>query len=110
MLQTNGISYLEIRNGLPVLTSEAGERMADIIRRKKEIEAEEKAFKAYLLDLMEKNNIIKAETETVSFTYKAPYDRETFDSKKFRDDHPDIYDEYAVISPVKASVMVKVKK
>ena len=34
----------------------------------------------------------------------------TFDSKKFREDHPNLYDEYIKMSDVKSSIRIKVKE
>ena len=110
MLTTNNeIALVEKVNGLPAITADAGRMMADIIRNKKVLEKAEKELKARILEEMEKNGIIKAETEFASFTYKASYDRESFDAKAFREKHADLYDEFAVLTPVKASVLVKVK-
>ena len=58
---------------------------------------------------MEQNNIIKLETDELAITYVAPTDRESFDSKSFKADHQDLYDEYVKMSSVKSSVRLKVK-
>ena len=42
------------------------------------------------------------------YAKKVTHNGETFDSKTFRKDHPDLYDEYVSISMVKASVRMKV--
>ena len=66
-------------------------------------------YKKKLLREMEKKNVIKVETDGIRINYIAETDRETFNSKAFRNEHPDLYDEYVTISPVKASVRIKVK-
>lgn len=66
-------------------------------------------LKKKLLQEMEKKNVIKVETGGIRINYIAETDRETFNSKAFRNEHPDLYDEYVTISPVKASVRIKVK-
>lgn len=66
-------------------------------------------LKKKLLLEMEKKNVIKVETDGIRINYIAETDRETFNSKAFRNEHPDLYDEYVTISPVKASVRIKVK-
>ena len=58
---------------------------------------------------MESKGIIKVETEEITISYIAPTDRETFDSKRFKADHADLFDEYVKMSPVKSSVRIKVK-
>lgn len=66
-------------------------------------------LKKKLLREMEEKNVIKVETDGIRINYIAETDRETFNSKAFRNEHPDLYDEYVTISPVKASVRIKVK-
>ena len=58
---------------------------------------------------MENKNILKLETDDLTITYIAPAERETFDSKRFREENSDLYDEYVKFSPVKSSIRVKVK-
>lgn len=62
-----------------------------------------------LLAEMEKNNVIKLDVPELAITYIAPSERESFDSKKFREDNPDLYDEYVKFSSVKSSLRIKVK-
>ena len=70
----------------------------------------EDTLKAEIIKEMEKKGILKVETEEVTVKYVAATSKETFDSKKLRKDSPDIYDKYVRITPVKASVRVKVKQ
>lgn len=58
---------------------------------------------------MEQYGLVKIETPSFLINYIAQTDRETFDSKKFKADNPDLYDEYIRITPVKASVRIKLK-
>lgn len=66
-------------------------------------------LKNNLLEEMEKREIIRLESDTVTVTRLLPTTRETFDSKKFREDNPELYDEYVKFTPVKSSLRVKVK-
>ena len=75
----------------------------------KKLKEQQEAMKAALLEAMEAKNLIKIETDKMVISYVAPTDRESFDSKKFRSDNPDLYDEYVKISPVKSSIRIKVK-
>ena len=58
---------------------------------------------------MEQNGVVKIDTDEVLINYVASSNRETFDSKAFKDDFPDLYDNYVKISAVKPSVRIKVK-
>lgn len=65
-------------------------------------------FKTALLDAMEKHGVYKLDGDGIKITYVAETERETFDSKQFKADMPDLYDEYVKFSKVKASVRIKV--
>ena len=58
---------------------------------------------------MEEKGIIKIETDDLIINYIAPTDRETLDSKSLRQDHPQLYDAYIKMTPVKSSIRIKVK-
>lgn len=77
-------------------------------RMKKEKE-EYDAFKAELLQAMEQNGVVKIDTDEVLINYVTSTNRETFDSKAFKADMPDLYNEYVKFSEVKPSVRIKVK-
>lgn len=66
-------------------------------------------FKTALLASMEQNGIVKIESDNVRINYIAETTRETFDSKQFKEDMPDLYNEYVKISKVKPSVRIKVE-
>lgn len=75
----------------------------------KDIKAKQDELKQRILEEMESNGILKIETDDLVISYVAPTSRESFDSKAFRKDNPELYDEYITISPVKASVRMKLK-
>lgn len=58
---------------------------------------------------METKGIIKLNTDVLSITYVAPTDRESLDSKKLREDLPNVYDAYINIKPVKSSIRIRLK-
>lgn len=66
------------------------------------------SFKTALLEAMEKHGVTKFDGEDVKITYVAETTKETFDSKQFKADMPDLYDEYVKFSKVKSSVRIKV--
>jgi predicted phage-related endonuclease len=75
----------------------------------KELKKQEDEIKKAILEEMENKNILKIDTDEVSISYIASSDRETFDTKKFREEHSDLYDEFVKFTPVKSSIRVKVK-
>ena len=80
-----------------------------IDEEKKELKRKEEAIREILLKEMEDKNILKLENENISITYKAPTERETFRTKDFKKDLPDLYDAYVEFTPVKSSLVIKVK-
>lgn len=66
-------------------------------------------FKTALLQAMEKHGVTKVDCDGVKITYIAETERETFDSKQFKADMPDLYNEYVKFSSVKPSVRIKVE-
>lgn len=67
------------------------------------------AFKGELLTAMEQNGISKVEIGNLRINYVGETTRETFDSKQFKADMPDLYNEYVKFSKVKPSVRIKVE-
>ena len=100
---------ITIKDGTALLDVETSAKIAEFERKMKEIKDAEDALKQGILKEMEQKGILKVETEEMTISYIAPTDRETFDSKRFKFDHPDMFDEYVKLSPVKASVRIKVK-
>ena len=68
----------------------------------------EETLKSALLEEMTKRNIKKIETEKLTITYIDESTRETFDSKRLKEENRELYDEYAKISTTKAYVKIGV--
>ena len=91
-----------------LLQPEISKKIADFERQIKEIKQAEDELKTKILEEMERKGLLKVKTDDLAITYVAPADRESFDSKKFREDHADLYDEYIKMTPVKANIRIKV--
>ena len=76
------------------------------IKRLKEIQEN---YKEQLLRVMEEQGIFKIEIPELVITRKEQTFRESLDSKKIKEELPDIYDTYCRISSVKGSLTIKVK-
>ena len=100
---------ITITDGIASLNPEAAQQIAEFERRAKEIKDAEDALRAEILKEMEAKNILSLETEEIKISYKSQYDRESFDSKTFRNEHADLYDSYVRMTPVKSSIVIKVK-
>lgn len=58
---------------------------------------------------MEATGTKKFENDFVSFTYVSPSERVSIDTTRLRTHHPDLAEEFKKVTPVKASVRIKVK-
>lgn len=100
---------IQINNGAFLLDRKTAAQIADFEKQIKALKEKEDALKASLLAEMQKKNIVKLETPELDITYIASTMRESFDTKAFRAEYPSIYDEFARLSPVSASIRFKVK-
>lgn len=97
------------KDGTGLLSPETASNISAFEHMLKAVKEQYDELKARILQEMEENNIIKLETDKVVITYVAETTRESLDTKKLRADFPEVYDAYAKLSPVKASLRVKVK-
>ncbi len=91
------------------LSLETKNKIIELEKTAKAIKEEQDKMRNAILEEMEKRNIIKLDSDELSITYKAPTYKETFDSKKLKEDNEELYNKYIKISPVKSSILVKVK-
>ena len=80
-----------------------------IDEEEKELKEKKEKIREILLKEMEDKNILKLENENISITYKAPTERETFRTAKLKKDLPELYDTYVEFTPVKSSLVIKIK-
>ena len=101
---------IRVEQNTVLLNPDVSSKLAEFERMAKEIKAKQDELKQRILAEMEEHGILKIDTDEMTITYVAESNRETFDSKSFRKDNPDLYDEYVKISTVSASVRMKVKE
>ena len=104
------MELITINNGVALLDEETHKKIAEFERKIKEIKEAEEDLRERILKEMESKGIKQIKTDEMTISYKAPYDKESFDSKQFRADHPDIYDSYISMTTCKASVSIKLKE
>lgn len=96
-------------SNLPAIVAEKEQAIADIIRN---IEYEKKQleyFRQGLYDVMEQNDIKSFRGMHITLTRVLPTERETFDTRAFKKDYPQIYQEYVKKSPVKGTLKITLK-
>ena len=103
------MELIKIENDIAILDEKVSKDIAEFETQMKALAEKEEELKAAILNEMENKGIIKVETDTLTITYIGPTDRETFDKKTFREEHPDLYDNYISMSPVKSCIKIKVK-
>jgi len=74
-----------------------------------ELEAKRDAMKKGLEDMFEQFGVEKWETDAFTITRVKGSTRETFDSKKFKENNPELYAEYVKTSEVKPTIRIKLK-
>lgn len=92
------------------LVPEAKALIIELEQKKKEIDEMIKEYRAEILKQMEAHNIRKIDCGEIAFTYKDAYDKFTFESKKFKEENPDLYDQYLKRSEMPASILVKIRE
>ena len=103
------MDLIKFENNVLVLDKETSQKIAEFEKAIKDMQEKEKALKEAILNEMEAKNIIKIDTPELSITYVAETSKETFDTKLFKADNPDLYDSYVKMSTVKSSLRLKVK-
>lgn len=98
------------KEDIAILDPETSRRIADFEKKMKEIQRVEDEVRRAILEEMREKKISKIETDELLITYIATTDRQTFDTKAFRTDYHDLYDQYIKVTPVKESVRIKLKE
>lgn len=102
------MELIKVENGY-VLDKVTMDEIKEIEKLSKALKERQDKVRAELQKVMEDNNIIKFESDEIVVNYIAQTTRESFDSKQLKSDNPDLYDLYVKLSPVKASIKIKVK-
>lgn len=76
----------------------------------KQLQEEIKEFEDHEKFEMIKQGMSTMVTKFGTFTVKKAYDRVGFDSKKFKEDHPGLFDEYQKSTRVSESISFKIKE
>lgn len=86
------------------------EQVRDLKLEIETLQNQESAIRESLVNLMDQYGVKSFENDILRVTYKEASLREGIDLKKLRNENPDIYEKYKKFTPVKASVIIKVKE
>lgn len=100
------INPLPSVNTLPDRYKAMEMQILDLLAKKKEIEEQVKTFSERMKGEMEKAGVKKWETDNMRLTYIEPSTKETFDSKKFKEENPESYKNYIKTTKVKSSIRI----
>lgn len=97
------------QNELTIAAKEV-EKLELQIAQFKQLEQKYKDMKQRLYELMEEYDVKKFETDYIVITRVLPSLKESFDSARFKKEHPELAEQYKKISQVAGSVRIKLKE
>ena len=84
-------------------------QMSEVLVEIAELEAKRDAFKVQLEELFGQYGVDKLDNEYFTISRVDGYTKETFDGKRFKEEHPELHREYVKQTEVKPSVRIKLK-
>ena len=99
---------VKVENGQVVVAQEMINKIIEFEKYKKEMEYQEKLLKEGLMEAMKEVGIKKFIVNGLSATIKDGTKRTTIDSKRLKEELPDVYEEYSKTSEVKPSITISV--
>lgn len=95
---------VKVENGKIEVAKEVVKQIIDFQKVKLEMDLKEKELKKVLKEKMEECGITKWSTDGLCATITAGSTRTTLDSKRLKEELPDIYQEYSKTSNVSSSI------
>lgn len=100
---------VKVENGKIVVAQEFTKAYAEFQRQALEMDLKLKEVKEKLKQAMEDNGVLNYEDDFIKVIYKKAYTKSTIDTKKLKEELPDIYEEYSKTSNVSSSISVETK-
>ena len=79
---------------LPDYIQDNIDKLYNIVRKRKELQEEEQALKADILEKMNRDNIKSVDAIRILFTVVKEKTKHRFDEKRFKEEHADLFDQY----------------
>jgi hypothetical protein len=109
--ERQGIQY--IRKDVATVEDEKAievvRQMSDVLVEIAELEAKRDAFKKQLEEMFEQYGVEKWDNDYFTITRVDGFTRETFDGKRFKEEHPELHKQYIKQTEVKPSIRIKLK-
>lgn len=105
------MELVKFENGQIVVAQEIINAIVEFEKQALEMKLKQDELKQNLLEAMEENGITNWETPNgeIKVSYRKPSTRTTLDSKRLKEELPDIYEEYSKTTAVKSSIVMKVE-
>ena len=94
---------------LPALVSDYEKRIIELFAQREKIDREYENIRQKFYEVMEMKDIKGFDGFDIRLTRVLPTERETFDTRAFKKDYPNIYKEYIKKSTVKGSLKITLK-
>jgi predicted phage-related endonuclease len=103
------MELVKVENGEIVVAQEIVNQIVNFKKEMLKMELLEKQLKEEIKEAMEKNNVTSLEFGELKIKYRSASTRTSIDSKRLKEELPDIYDEYSKISNVSSSISISVE-
>lgn len=88
---------------------EVVKQMSEVLVEIAELQAKHDTFKRQLEQMFESYGVDKWDNDLFTITRVKGFEKQTFDSKKFKDEHPKMYDKYVKTTSVEPTIRIKLK-
>lgn len=104
------MELVKVENGVITVSEEIVNKIVVFNKKKLEMDLIEKELKEKIKEAMEENNIFETvNLGELKISYRKSSIRTTVDSKKLKEDMPDIFEEYSKKSNVSSSISLSVE-
>lgn len=102
---------IKVEEGQLIIAQSTIEKIKELENKKKQIDEIQKQYKEKLLEIMESNNIksFESKDKTLKISCTPSSITNTFDSKRFAEEHHDLYLEYLKDSERKGSIRITIR-
>ena len=102
------MELVKVENGDVIVAQEVINKIIEFNKLKKEMEYQEELLKEGLMEAMNKVGLEKFIINGLSATIKKPYEKKSLDTKRLKEECPEIYDSYSKTSIVASSIILEV--
>ncbi|HHX66875.1 MAG TPA: hypothetical protein GX708_02320 [Gallicola sp.] len=103
------MELVKVENGQVVVAQEIVNQIVNFKKEMLKMELLEKQLKEEIKEAMEKNNVTSLEFGELKIKYRSATTRTSLDSKKLKEELPDIYEEYSKTTEVASSISISVE-